>query len=164
LILKRSKLDHSEFRRVSRCTFQFMSRRTWMEDITLPPWKWTYGEWKAVVVRIYMLQKWNAQTFLRKAKFHTKKEAKWASKPQKSKIFRLPFLISQQKRLFDQSSFTIQMSLGFFKAKFPMEMKAAKFCFDVYFAYFRYEILYAKYVDLLDKLKEVKNSQFFSTV
>jgi hypothetical protein len=29
---------------------------------------------------------------------------------------------------------------------------------------FRYEILYAKYVDLFDKLKEVKNSQFFSTV
>jgi hypothetical protein len=37
---------------------------------------------------------------------------------------------------FDQSSFTIQMSLGVFRAKFPMEMKAAKFCFDVYFAYF----------------------------
>jgi hypothetical protein len=36
-----------------------------------------------------------------------------------------------------------------------MEMKAAKFCFDVYFAHFSvYEILYAKYVDLLDKLKE----------
>jgi hypothetical protein len=29
---------------------------------------------------------------------------------------------------------------------------------------FRYEILYGKYVDLLDKLKEVKKSQFFSTV
>jgi hypothetical protein len=43
----------------------------------LPPWKWTFGEWKAVVVRIHMLQKWNAQTFPRKAKFHTEKEAKW---------------------------------------------------------------------------------------
>jgi hypothetical protein len=53
------------------------------------------------------------------------------------------------------------MSLGFFSAKFPMEMKAAKFCFDVYFAFFRCEILYAKHVDLLDKLKEVKKSQFF---
>jgi hypothetical protein len=31
-----------------------------------------------------------------------------------SKIFRPPFLISQQKRLFDQNSFTIQMSLGVF--------------------------------------------------
>jgi hypothetical protein len=29
---------------------------------------------------------------------------------------------------------------------------------------FRYAISYAKYVDLLDKLKEVKKSQFFSTV
>jgi hypothetical protein len=29
---------------------------------------------------------------------------------------------------------------------------------------FRYENLYAKYVDLLDKLKEVKKSLFFSTV
>jgi hypothetical protein len=35
------------------------------------------------VVRIHMLPKWNAQTFLRKAKFHTKKEVKWTSKPQK---------------------------------------------------------------------------------
>jgi hypothetical protein len=42
----------------------------------LPPWKWTFGERKAVVVRIYMLQKYNAQTFLRKDKFHTEKEAK----------------------------------------------------------------------------------------
>jgi hypothetical protein len=102
----------------------------------LPPWKWTFGEWKPVVVRIHMLQKWNAQTFLRKAKFHTEKEAKWSSKMQKTKVFRLPFLLSQQKRLIDQSFFTIQMSLGFFRAKFPMEMKAARFCVDVYFAYF----------------------------
>jgi hypothetical protein len=29
---------------------------------------------------------------------------------------------------------------------------------------FRYEILYAKYVDLLDKLKEGKKSQFFPTM
>jgi hypothetical protein len=42
-------------------------------------------------------------------------------------------------------------------------MKAAKFCFDVYFAFFRSEILYAKYVGLSDKLKEVNKSQFFST-
>jgi hypothetical protein len=35
----------------------------------LPPRKWNFGEWKAVVVRIHMLQKWNTQTFLRKAKF-----------------------------------------------------------------------------------------------
>jgi hypothetical protein len=65
------------------------------EISALPPRKWTFGEWKAVVVRIYMLQKWNAQKFLRKAKFHTEKEAKWTSKPLKSKDFRLPFLISQ---------------------------------------------------------------------
>jgi hypothetical protein len=31
---------------------------------------------ETVVVRIHMLQKWNAQKFLRKAKFHTEKEAK----------------------------------------------------------------------------------------
>jgi hypothetical protein len=36
--------------------------------------------------------------------------------------------------------------------------------FAIYFAYFRHAILYAKYVDLLDKLKEVKKTQFFSTV
>jgi hypothetical protein len=71
----------------------------------LPSWKWTFGERKAVVVRIHMLQKLNAQTFLRKAKFHTEKEAKWTSKPQKSKVFRPPFLISQQKRLFRSKIF-----------------------------------------------------------
>jgi hypothetical protein len=45
-----------------------------------------FWEWKAVVVRIHMLQ-WNAQTFLRKAKFHTEKEAKWTSKPQEIQNF-----------------------------------------------------------------------------
>jgi hypothetical protein len=48
-----------------------------------------------------------------------------------------------------------------------MEMKAASFFFAALTfisLIFRYEILYAKYVDLLDKLKEVKKSQFFSTV
>jgi hypothetical protein len=35
----------------------------------------------------------------------------------KSKIFWLSFLISQQKRFFDQNSSTIQMSLGVFQSK-----------------------------------------------
>jgi hypothetical protein len=99
-----------------------------------------------------------------KLNFTPKKVRNERQSRRQSKVFRLPFLISQQKRLFDQSSFTIQMSLGFFRAKFPMEVKAAKFCFDIYFAFFRYEILYAKYVDLSDKLNKVKKSQFFSTV
>jgi hypothetical protein len=47
----------------------------------------------------------------------------------KSKVFRPPFPISQQKRLFDQSSFTIQMSLGVFQSKISHGN-------DVYFAYF----------------------------
>jgi hypothetical protein len=34
-----------------------------------------------------MLQNWNAQKFLRKAKFHTEEEAKLTSKPQKIQIF-----------------------------------------------------------------------------
>jgi hypothetical protein len=53
----------------------------------LPPCKWTFGEWKAVVVAIHMLQKWNAQTFSRKAIFHTEIEAKWTSKPQNIQNF-----------------------------------------------------------------------------
>jgi hypothetical protein len=120
----------------------------------LPPWKWTYGEWIAVVVRIHLLQKWNAQTFLRKAKFHTEKEAKWTSKPSLS-----------QKRLFDQSSFTIQMSLEVFQSNGNESRKILLFAVLTFISLIsRYEILYAKYVDLLDKLKEVKKSQFFSTV
>jgi hypothetical protein len=42
---------------------------------------------KTVVLRIRLLQKWNAQTFLRKAKFYTEKETKWTSKPQKIQNF-----------------------------------------------------------------------------
>jgi hypothetical protein len=46
-----------------------------------------------------------------------------------------------------------------------MNVKAAENPkFAVFSLIFRYEILYAKYVELLDKLKEVKKSQFFSTV
>jgi hypothetical protein len=40
-----------------------------------------------------------------------------------------------------------------------MEMKAVKF--EVFSLIFRYEILYARYVNLLDKLKEVKKFPFF---
>jgi hypothetical protein len=61
-------------------------------------------------------------------------------------------------------SITIQMSLGFFIAKFSKEMKPANFALTFILLIFRYKILYAKYVDLLDKLKEVEKSQFFSTV
>jgi hypothetical protein len=52
--------------------------------LALPPWIWTFGGWKAVVVRIHMLQKWNAKIFFRKAKFHTEMNVKVAENP---KIF-----------------------------------------------------------------------------
>jgi hypothetical protein len=82
-----------------------------------------------------------------------------------SKMFRLPFLISQQERLFDQNSFTIQMSLEVFQSNGNGSRKILFFAALTYNSLiFRCEILYAKYVDLLDKLKEVKKSQFFLTV
>jgi hypothetical protein len=71
-----------------------------------------------------------------------------------SKMFRLPFLISQQKQLFDQSSFTIQMSLGVFHSK-GNESRLIFAALTFISLIFQYEILYAKYVDILDKLKEV---------
>jgi hypothetical protein len=124
----------------------------------LPPWKWIFGEFKAVVVRIHMLHKWNVLTFIRKAKFHTEKEAKWMSKSQKSKVFRIPFLISQQNRLFDQNSFTIQMLLGIFQSKISHGNESRITVIIVALPFislnFRYEILYAKYVDSLEKLKK----------
>jgi hypothetical protein len=73
----------------------------------LPPLNWTFWECIAVVVRIHLLQKWNAQTSLRKAKFHTEKEVK------KFNTFRLPFLISQQKRQFDQIFFKTDVVRSF---------------------------------------------------
>jgi hypothetical protein len=86
----------------------------------------------------------------------------------KFKIFQLPFLISQQKRIFDQNSFTIQMSLGVFQNKISHENESHKILIFVALTFisliFRKEILYAKYVDLLDKLEEFKKSPLFSTV
>jgi hypothetical protein len=86
----------------------------------------------------------------------------------KSKTFRLPFLISQQKRLFDQNSFAKQMSLGGFQSKISYGNESCKILIFAALTFisliFRYEILYAKYVDLLDKLKVIKKSPFFSTV
>jgi hypothetical protein len=82
-----------------------------------------------------------------------------------SKMFRLPFLISQQKRLFDQNSFTIQMSLEIFQSNGNESRKLLIFVALTFISLiFRYEFLYAKYVDLLDKLREVKKSLFFSTL
>jgi hypothetical protein len=52
-----------------------------------------------------------------KLNFIPKKKLNERQTLNKSKVFRLPFLISQQKRLFDQSSFPIQMSLGVFQSK-----------------------------------------------
>jgi hypothetical protein len=52
-----------------------------------------------------------------KLNFIPKKKRNERKSRRKSKVFRLPFLISQQKRLFDQSSFTIQMSLGVYQSK-----------------------------------------------
>jgi hypothetical protein len=51
-----------------------------------------------------------------KLNFIPKKKQNERKSRRKSKTFRLPFLISQQKRLFDQNSFTIQMSLGVFQS------------------------------------------------
>jgi hypothetical protein len=52
-----------------------------------------------------------------KLNFIPKKKLNERQSRRKSKIFRLPFFISQQKRLFDQSSFIIQMSLGVLMSK-----------------------------------------------
>jgi hypothetical protein len=53
----------------------------------------------------------------KKLNFILKKKRNERQSRRKSKVFGLPFLISQQKRLFDQSSFTIQMSLEVFQRK-----------------------------------------------
>jgi uncharacterized protein YlbG (UPF0298 family) len=100
-----------------------------------------------------------------KLNFIPKKKRNERQSRRKSKIFRLPFLIYQQKRLFEQSSFTIQMSLGVFQSNGHESRKIFIFT-DLTFIslIFRYEVLYAKYVDLLHKLKEVKKVQFFSTM
>jgi hypothetical protein len=80
-----------------------------------------------------------------------KKKAKERQSRRKSKVFRLPLLIShQQKRIFDQSSFTIQMSLGDFLSKIFHGNESRKillFAADVFSLIFRNKILYAKYVD-----------------
>jgi hypothetical protein len=83
----------------------------------------------------------------------------------KSKVFRLPFQISQQKRLFDQSSFTIQMSLGVFQNKIAHGNESCKILLRRLFRFiFGMKFYLPNNVDLLDKLKEVKKFQFFSTV
>jgi hypothetical protein len=79
-----------------------------------------------------------------------------------SKTFRPSFLISQLKRLFYQSSSIRQMSLGVFQSNGNESRKIFIFAALTFISLiFRYEILFAKYVDvdLLDKLKEVKKSQ-----
>jgi hypothetical protein len=103
----------------------------------LPPWKWTFGEWKAVVVRIHMLQKWNAQTFPRKAKFHTAKEAKWTSKPQN--IQNVPASIPQfpAETTFGSKFFHNTDVVRGFSEQWKWKPLNVYICgFDVYFAYF----------------------------
>jgi uncharacterized protein YlbG (UPF0298 family) len=60
------------------------------------------------------------------------------------------------------------MSLGVFQSKISHGNESRKILLFAALTFisliFRYEILYAKYVDLLDKLREVKKSEFFSTV
>jgi hypothetical protein len=103
--------------------------------------------------------------FSEKLNFIPKKKRNELQSRRKSKTFRLPFLNTQQKRLFDQNSFTIQMSLGVYQSNRNESRKILIFAALTFISLiFRYEILFAKYVDLLDKLKEVKKSQFFSTV
>jgi hypothetical protein len=97
-------------------------------------------EWKAVVPR--------------KAKFHSEKKVKWTWKPQK---IRLSFLISQQKRLFDQNSFTIQMSLGVFQFFYFHG-------FDVYFAYFSVWNFICQICGLIRQAKRSWKIPIFSTV
>jgi hypothetical protein len=97
--------------------------------------------------------------------FIPKKKRNERQSRRKSKIFRLPFLFSQQKRLFGQNSFTIQMSLAVFESKISHGNGSHKILIFAALTFisliFWYEILFAKYVDLLDRLKEVKKSPFF---
>jgi hypothetical protein len=69
-------------------------------------------------LRIDMLQKRNEMLnhSSEKLNFIQKRKRNERQSREESKIFRLPFLISQQK-VFDQSFFTIQMSLGVFQSK-----------------------------------------------
>jgi hypothetical protein len=100
-----------------------------------------------------------------KLNFIPKKKRIERQSRRKFKIFRLPFLISQQKRLFDQNSFTIQMSLGGFQSKISHGNESRKILIFTALTFvsliLRCEILHAKYVDLLDKLKEVKKIPIF---
>jgi hypothetical protein len=90
-----------------------------------------------MVVRIHIQQKINTQKFLRKAKFQTEKKRN----ERKFKIFRLPFFISQQKRLFDQNSFKIQISLGVFQSNENESRKILIFAALTFISFiFRYEI------------------------
>jgi hypothetical protein len=81
-----------------------------------------------------------------------------------AEIQRFPATISHFPALFDQSSFIIQMSLGVFRAKFPMKMKAAKFCFDVYFAYFSTWNFICQICGLIRQAKRRSKIPIFSTV
>jgi hypothetical protein len=113
----------------------------------------------AVVVRIHMLQKWNARTFSRKDKFHTEIEAIWMSKPQNIQnfpAFILHFLA--ETTCWSKFFYNTDVVRGFseqWKWK-PLEFYFRGF--DVYFAYFN------KYVDLLDKLEEVQKSKKINCV
>jgi hypothetical protein len=127
---------------------------------------WTFGEWKAVVVRIHMLQKWNAQTYLRKTKFHTEKKAKWKMNVKAAENSKFSGYHYPAETIFWSKFFKIQISLGVFHSKISHGNESHKIwlfaALTLISLIFRYEILYAKYVDLLDKLRAVKKSQFFT--
>jgi hypothetical protein len=103
----------------------------------LPPWKWTFGEWKAVVVRIHMLQKWNAQTFTRKAKFHTEIEAKCTSKPQSIQNFSASIPYFPAETSFWSKFFHNTDVVRGFSEQWKCKPQDFNFHgFDVYLAYF----------------------------
>jgi hypothetical protein len=68
--------------------------------------------WEFTYYRSEMLKNSSEKLNFIPNKKRNKRQSHW-----KSKIFRLPFLITQKKRFFDQNSFTIQVSLGVFMSK-----------------------------------------------
>jgi hypothetical protein len=136
------------------------------KNINITSMEVDFWEWKAVVVRIHMLQKWNAQTFLRKAKCHTEKEAKWTSKPQK--IQKFPASIPHfpaETTFWSKFCHNTDVFRGFSKQNFPWKWKPQNLDFrdfDGYFAYFSVWNYICQICGLLDKRS--KKYPFFSTV
>jgi hypothetical protein len=98
-----------------------------------------------VVVRIHILHKWNAQTFLRNAKFHKEKEAKWTSKPHKiqsssATIPHFPAETTFWSNFFHNTG----VVRSFSEQNFPWKWKPQNFALTFTLLIFRYEILSAK--------------------